>query len=195
MSEESKILKAALDEFATRGLIDSSLASIAERAELPVGSVRALFVDKQTMLRMLLKEETDPLVSGIALAVEEIEDPKELLRKSLHLYDQWLLDHPKVVRLIVRCCLDGAEALQALYEHSLLPSEFNERLGQIIQRGQIRCNNIFILNLLFDSLILFPHMMRSAIELMNPEQSAEEVFNMRFDVMSELLENGLYSSK
>lgn len=193
MSEERKeILMAALDEFADHGILDSSLESIAARANVPPGSVRALFVDERTLLRELLEAATDTLISGIALAVEQIEDPKQLLRKSLRIYDQWLLDHPKIVRLIVRCCLDGAESLHALYEHSLLPSEFNERLMELIQKKQVRCNNIFVLNLLLDSLILFPHMMRSALELMNPRQSAEEMIEGRFDLICEMFENGLY---
>lgn len=191
--ERQKILKAALDEFVEVGLVDSSLNSIADRAKLEPGAVRALFVDKTTLLGELLKEETDPMINAIALVVEEIEDPRELLRKSLQLYDQWLLAHQKVVRLIVRCSLDGAGALQALYQHSLLPSEFYERLEEIINRGKLRCNDIFILSLLFDSLILFPHMMRSAVELMNPEQSAEQTIELRFEAVIDLFENGLFS--
>lgn len=194
MSEERKrILSAALDEFAELGLIDSNIESIADRAKLHPGTVRALFLDKANLLRELLKEETDPMVSAIALAVEKIENPKGLLRKSLQLYDQWLMTHPKIVRLMVRCTHDGADSLKSLYEHSLLPSEFYERLEQMINMGQLRCNDIFILNLLLDSLIVFPHMIRSAIGLMNPEKSVDQIFEIRFVAIVDLLENGLFS--
>ena len=68
--ERRVILKAAAREFAEVGLNESSLESVASRARLEPGAVRALFVDKPSLLRELLKEATDPLVSGIALAVE-----------------------------------------------------------------------------------------------------------------------------
>jgi len=195
LEERKKIMQAALDEFAEVGLINSSLKSIADRAKLEPAVARALFVDKETLLGELLKEGTDPLVSAIALVVQKIEDPRELIRKSMGLLDQWLLTHPKYVRLYMRCSLDGANVLQVLYQHSLLPSEFYERLEQIINKGQFRCNDIFILSLLLDSLIVFLHMMRPGVDLMSPGQSIEQITEQRFEAVIDLLENGLFSEK
>ena len=195
LEERKKIMQAALDEFAEVGVLNSSLKSISDRAKLDPAVARALFVDKETLLGELLKEGTDPLVSAISLAVQEIEDPKELIRKSMGLLDQWLLEHPKYVRLYMRCSLDGAGVLQSLYQHSLLPSEFYERLEQIIGKGQFRCNDIFILSLLLDSLIVFLHMMRPGVDLMSPGQSIEQITEQRFEAVIDLLENGLFSEK
>lgn len=191
--ERRPIMKAAAREFAEAGLNESSLDSIAGRAGLKPAVVRALFVDETTLLRELLKEATEPMVSGIAMAVEAIDDPREVVRKSLQLYDQWLLDYQDIVRIIVRCALDGAESLQKLYQKSLLPSEFYEHLQRAINRGHLRCNDLFVLGLLFDSLIMFPHMLRSAVELMMPEQTAEQTLAIRFDAIIDLFENGLYA--
>ena len=194
MSGERKaILEAAASEFAEVGLKDSSMDSIAVRAGMEAGAVRALFVDKATLLRELLKEATDPLVSGIALAVEEIDDSREVVRKSLQLYDMWLVDNQEIVQIMVRCSLEGPESLQKLYESSLLPSEFYEQLQKIINKGELRCKDLFILSLMFDSLILLPHMLRAAVELMNPGQTAQQTLEMRFDAMIDLFENGLYA--
>ncbi|NIT52128.1 MAG: TetR/AcrR family transcriptional regulator [candidate division Zixibacteria bacterium] len=190
--ERRIILDAAAREFAEVGLNEAGLESIASRAGLEPGVARALFVDKPTLLRELLKEATDPLVSGIALAVEELEDSREVVRKSLQLYDQWLLDHQDIVRIMIRCALEGPEWLQELYQKSLLPSEFYDHLQQLINQGRLRCKDLFILSLLFDSLIMFPHMMRSAVELMEPEQGAEAMMQARFNAMIDLFENGLY---
>ena len=187
-------MDAAVLEFVEVGLNESSLESIARRAGLELGAVRALFIDKPMLLRELLKEATDPLVSGISLAVEEVDDSRELIRKSLQLYDLWLLDHPDIVRIIVRCALDGPDSLQELYQKSLLPSEFYEHLEQEINKGHLRCKDLFILTLLFDSLIMCPHMIRSAVELMNPEQTLEEIMKIRFNAIIDLFENGLYSN-
>lgn len=187
------ILEAAAREFAAVGLNESSLDSIASRAGLELAEVRALFIDKPTLLRELLKEATDPLVSGVALAVEEADDSREVIQKSLQLYDLWLLDHQDIVRVFIRCALDGPESLQKLHKNSLLPSEFYEHLEQVVNQGQLRCKDLFVLTLLFDSLIMFPHMLRSSVELMKPEQTAEETMGIRFDAIIDLFENGLYS--
>jgi AcrR family transcriptional regulator len=192
-SERRTILEAAACEFAEVGLGESSLDSIAGRAGLELGAVRALFVDKRLLLKELLKEATDPLVSGIALAIEDQDDLREAVRKSLQIYDLWLLDHQDIVRIFVRCALDDPESLQELYQKSLLPSEFYERLERGINKGQLRCKDFFVLSLLLDSLIMFPHMIRSAVGLMNPEQTVEEAIHTRFDAVIDLLENGLYS--
>ena len=195
LEERKKLLKAALDEFAEVGLKNSSLESISDRAKLEPAVARALFVDKETLLHELLKEETEPLVSAVALAVQELDDPRELIRKSMGLLDQWLLTHPEYIRLLMRCSLEGGGVLQSLYQHSLLPSEFYERLEQIIGKGQFRCNDIFMLTLLLDSLIVFLHVMRPIVELMSPGQSVEQLTEQRFEAVIDLLENGLFSEK
>lgn len=190
--DRNRILKAALDEFATCGLVDASIESIAKRANVAPGAARALFLDKATMLRDVLAEATGPMVSAIALAVEEIEEPKVFLRKSLQLYDQWLLLNPQIVKLLIRCLLDGEESLQMLYQQTLLPSDFYERLGQLIENRHVRCGDIFTFSLLLDSLVIFPHALRSALPLMNPEKSAEESLDIRFEAIIDLLEKGLF---
>jgi AcrR family transcriptional regulator len=195
LEERKKLLKAALDEFAEVGLKNSSLESISDRAKLEPAVARSLFVDKETLLRELLKEETEPMVSAISLAVQEIENPRELIRKSMGLLDQWLLTHPEYIRLLMRCSLEGGGVLQSFYQHSLLPSEFYERLEQIIGKGQFRCNDIFMLTLLLDSLIVFLHVMRPIVELMSPGQSVEQITEQRFEAVIDLLENGLFSEK
>ena len=148
MQEERKrILEAALDEYSEVGLLDSSFESIAARAKLDPAVVRALFVDKETLLKDLFREETEPMVNAIALIVQEIEDPKELIRKSMEHLDRWLWMHPKHVKLYMRCSLDESDILEAIYQF-LMPTEFFQRLNQIIESGQVRCDSVLILSLL-----------------------------------------------
>ena len=94
----------------------------------------------------------------------------------------------------MQCSLEEPEALRSLYERSLMPSEFYDRLGQIIDSGQVRCDDPFILNMHFESLIVFPHMMRQALELIDPGQSEEEIFDRRFEAMMDLFEHGLFTN-
>jgi AcrR family transcriptional regulator len=191
--ERKKIFEAALDEFSLFGIKNSSLESIAERAELETAAVRALFTDKETLLNALFKEESEPMVNAIALAVQEIEEPKELIRKSMKLLDQWLLMNPKYVKMFMRCALDESDVLEMVYKH-LMPTEYFERLNQMIERGDFRCKDLLILGLLLDSLIMFFHVMMPGMQMISPNESMEEIARLRFDAVIDLLENGLYSS-
>jgi AcrR family transcriptional regulator len=192
--ERRDLLEAALEEFSEVGLTASSLESIAERADLEPSVARALFVDKQRLLGAVLRESTEPLVSAIGMAVEKVEDPRELMYKSLRLLDQWLLDNPKYVRLFQHGALEKASTIESLYQHSFFPSEFYERVQEYLDRGEIRGGDAFTVFLLLDSLIFFSHMMRPALELMCSIETSEQLFERRFDAIMDVLEHGLYST-
>ena len=194
MSEErKKILEAALDDFSEVGLSQASIESIARRAGLEPAIVRALFIDKETLLKELFKEKTEPMVSAISLAVEEIDDPKELIRKSMEHLDLWLLMHPKVIKLYMRSALEESEVLQTTFQKYLLPSELFERFGQFIAEGKLRCKDVLTLTVLLDSLILLFHMMRPGMMMIDPDLNFEQLARQRFDAAMDLLENGLYT--
>lgn len=188
------VLQAAAREFAEFGLRDSSLDRIAQRVGTELEVVRALFVDEMTLLRELLKEETDPLVSAVGMAMEGVDDVRTMIRKSLQLYDRWMLDHEHIIQIMMRCALDDPKSLTMLYEQSIMPSEFFEHLERGIGTGQLRCRDLFLLNMLFESLIMFPHMIRPMIERLRPGDDLEEFMERRFDAIVDLFENGLYAA-
>jgi len=191
--ERKKILEAALDEFSEVGLAHASFESIGARAELDPAIVRAIFIDKKTILTELFREETEPMVNAIALVVEEIEDPRELIRKSMAHLDQWFMMHPKHIKLYMRCLLEESNVLETVY-HLLMPSEFFERLNQMIEKEQVRCNDLFILSVLLDSLIMFFHFMRPGMHFMSLDVGMEEIVKRRYDAAMDLLEKGLYTT-
>jgi AcrR family transcriptional regulator len=191
--QRKKILEAALDEFSEVGFTNSSFESIAARAEVQTAVIRALFVDKETLLKEVFREETEPMVNAIGLVVQEIEDPRDLIRKSMEHLDRWFLLHPKHVKMFMRCSLDESDVLESVYR-LLMPSEFFVRLDQMIEKGQVRCKNLFILSLLLDSLIMLFHMMKPGMQMISPNESMEELAKLRYDAAMDLLENGLYTT-
>jgi AcrR family transcriptional regulator len=192
LEERKKIMEAALDDFSEVGLSNSSFESIAGRAGLEPAVLRALFVDKETLLRELFQEKTEPMVSAISLAVEEIHDPKALIRKSMEHLDRWLLMNPKVVKLYLQSSLEESDILARIFQEYLLPSELFERLDQFIAEGKFRSDSILVLMTLLDSLILLVHLMRPGM-MLSPDLSFEEILKQRFDAAMDLLENGLYT--
>jgi AcrR family transcriptional regulator len=188
-----KLLKAAIHEFSDVGLSRASVESIAERAQLSPSVVRALYVDKDRLFKAVMEEQTNPLLSAIALAVERIEDPKELIRKSLHLFDEWLLDNPEYVRVMQWSMLEKVESIDEFYENSFFPSDFYERLERLSEEGKIRGRNVLTTMLLLDSLILFSHMIRPSLSLMSSDEDDGRFFEMRLEAIMDLLERGLFN--
>jgi len=191
--DRDKLLDAALEEFSEIGITSSSLSSIAERAGFDVPAVRAIFVDKESILRTLLQEITEPIVSAVTIAAEEAEDPASMMRRSLPLLDQWLIDNPRYTRLMLRCMLEKGEVVGILYEHSLYPSEFFEQLQRFIDAGKIRQRDLALVGVLLDSLIFMPHLVRPALTLLHPGKTDEEIFAQHRNAVFELLEGGLFS--
>jgi len=190
--DRDKLLNAALEEYSEIGIASSSLDSIAERAGFDVQSVRAVFVDKETILRTLLQEISEPIVSAVTLAAEQAEDPATMMRRALPLLDQWLINNPRYTRLMLRCMLEKAEVIGILYEHSLYPSEFFEQLQRFMDAGKIRQRDLALVGVLLDSLIFMPHLVLPAMALLHPGKTDDEIFAQHRDAVFELLEGGLF---
>jgi hypothetical protein len=106
--------------------------------------------------------------------------------------DRWLVENPRYVRLVQRAALEEDEALAGIYDHSLYPSEFFEKLETLIGEGRLRPEDPFTVLTLLDSLLFFAHMVRPAFERMSSGSSAEELFEARLEAILDLLEHGLY---
>ncbi len=192
MTNRQTILKAALDVFTEVGVAEASLEQVAKKAGCETASVRALFVDTNNLLHQLLEEISTPLISAVSMAVEKFDQPKEMLKESLRLLDNWLIDNPQYVRLIQRCSLDDPVALNVVFQKSMYPSEYYERLEAWIKEGRIKAKDTFSLVLMLDSIILMPHFTHSALAQAVPGDSGE-IFRRRFDTMWDVLEHGLFS--
>jgi AcrR family transcriptional regulator len=188
-----KIMAVALEEFAENGLEGTRLESIAERANVELGAVRALFADKESLLRILLHEESIPIIDAIVLAVEEVDDAKEFMRTSIRLLDRWFLDHPLVIRLFMRCALEGASPAKFVSEHISLPMDYFERIQYFIDKGDIHIKDAEMVFTLVDSLVFLVHMMLPILQLQFPGKTAEQLIDRRYAALIDLLENGLYT--
>ncbi|HDS01962.1 MAG TPA: TetR/AcrR family transcriptional regulator, partial [candidate division Zixibacteria bacterium] len=166
--ERKKIFDAAVEEFTEHGIKATSMKAISERAGLDEGAARALFVDKERLFRELLKEYSEPLVSASGFVAQDIDDPRQFLRKSLKLYDRWLLENPRLVQLIAWGIAEGVQFFGSIYSHVLYPSEFLEKLQKFIWDGQIRIKDIYTVFILIESMMVFSHLMKSNIKSLYP---------------------------
>lgn len=189
--ERKKLLEAALDVFCEKGVGGASLEAIAERADTNLATTRALFIDKERLFKTVLREWTDPFVSTMGLAVKT-DDPREMLRRALRLMDRWLVENPRYVRLVQWAALEDDKTLAKIYDHSLYPSEFFEKLEALVNDGRFRSADPLTVLTLLDSLVFFAHMVRPSFERMLPGSTPEEIFEARLEAILDLLEHGLY---
>lgn len=190
-NERDAILHAALDEFAEHGVGAQSLEGVAQRCSLDVRAVRALFPDEKALLLEVLQVITDPIVGAISVAVEHSGEPRDLLEKSIELMDNWLLDHPQYVKLVLQCMAADPSVLMVLYQRSLYPSEFIERFERFAAEGRIRQQDVTMVVVLLDSLMFFPHLTSSFLGTDGQLSSPAEFLKRRRKAMMDLFENGL----
>ena len=190
--ERKKIMVAAIQEFTEKGIKAASMKSIAERAGLDKSVARAIFIDKESLFRDVLKQYSEPLISASGFMAEDIDDPLDFLEKALRLYDRWLLENPELVRMLAWGIAEGIDFFDSIYSHVFYPSEFFEKLEKFVADGAIRIRDLNSVFLLIESMMVFGHLMKSNIKSLYPEKSEDEIFENRFEVMMDLLENGLF---
>ncbi|MCP4565948.1 MAG: TetR/AcrR family transcriptional regulator [FCB group bacterium] len=194
MSENRrKLIEAAYDEFLEVGFSEASLESIAARAGTELEVVRALFIDIDSLLKVLLKEVTDPIVSTIALVTDNADDPRTMISECLRLMDQWLLVNPKYIQLIRSCMAEGSAAMRDIYRQSLYPSDFYERLSGFVKSGKILGGDILMVMVLLDSLMFFPHLVMPAIKEMIGDESEKDFHSRRREAIMNLLDRGMFA--
>ena len=192
-NDRKKLIDAALAEFIEKGITNSDLASIASRAGTEPAVARALFTDKDNLLKILLEEMTEPIVGAIAMAVEKTDDPRVLIEESLRLMDRWLLDNPEYVQLIRRCMAEGPEAMRGIYRRSLYPSDFFERLDEFVRSGKIHSGDLFMIVVILDSLMFFPHMMMPIINDMLGDETEIDFHRRRREAIMKMFDQGLFA--
>jgi len=168
---------------------------IAERAELDVGIIRAIFVDKKRLLDTIMMEMTEPLVSSIGLAVDNVDDPRQLFREALFLLDQWAYDNPRAVRIFMWAMIDRPDFYDNIHGQAIMPSEFFGRLEKMAEKGQLKVNDPEIISLLIDSLIFVTHLFRPSFEHIYTEKETQLFFERRFEAVMLILKQCLFADK
>jgi AcrR family transcriptional regulator len=191
-SERKKLLDAAVIEFSKSGIKGSSLKAISERAGLEEGAARAIFIDKMRLYRELLKEISEPLISVSGFVSPDDNDPREFLMNALKLYDDWLLSNPRFVRLIAWGIAEEISFFDSVFNHVFYPSDFFEKMEKFISDGSIRIKDINSVFLIIESMIVFGHLMKPNIKMMYPDKTDQEIFELRFNAMFDVLSNGLF---
>lgn len=147
------ILAAAEALFAERGYEATTMAEIASKSGLSVGTPAYFFGSKEELYRATLGRafaETVSLIRSIRLGSG---DPATRITQAVYSYIAFLTQRPHFVRLVVRECLDGGRFLTGLTEHLAALTETLGGLATENARGTFR-SDIDLRHLLLSAISL-----------------------------------------
>ncbi len=110
---DRRILKAALDVFADKGLRDTRVQDLLEAGGIARRTFYKYFQSKEDVLKKLYAFATEELVSQIVLAQRESDDPLAGLRAALDAYLEFHLTNHAIARLLIEEAIHSESPLHA----------------------------------------------------------------------------------
>ena len=120
-----RLLASARELFAEKGVGDTRIAEISERADVAAGSFYNHFEDKAAILKAVLAEIAESQGSDVDRLTEGIDDPAEVVAFAHRHFVRLAVDDPSFGQLIIR--LDAS--------HGLLREVLGPRATRDIQAG------------------------------------------------------------
>lgn len=127
------ILDASIEVFADQGFGGADVDFIAERAGVGKGTVYRYFGSKQELFLATANAGMQMLEASILEAVEGLEDPVEVIRRSGEAYGEFFRKHARFVEILI---LERAEFRGSIPDTHLVYRAKNRGiLDEIIKRG------------------------------------------------------------
>ncbi len=131
----ARILKAAREEFANKGLGGARVDQIAQSAGINKRMLYHYFGNKDALFRAVLEENyAHKRDSERALELEK-DDPREAIRKWVTLTWNYYIEHPEFLNLLNSANLHHARHVQASTEVKKMRAPFVKMMGAILDKG------------------------------------------------------------
>ena len=98
-SRRAEVLAAARRLYARKGYQQTSMVEIARASELAVGTLYQLFPSKEAILRSLLEDRMDELVTRVRAALDGRRDVQDQLRQIVETHLAFARDNADILRL------------------------------------------------------------------------------------------------
>src|SRR5437868_12043100 len=135
-ANRARIVAAAIDEFAARGLKGASMDAIAARTHTTRALINYYFGSKEELYIAVLEQ----VYAGIRDAEAELDlehlDPVQAVRRVVEFTYHYYLEHEGFVRLVVAENQAGGRQLRKSKAMRTLNRPIIDRLARVIERGQ-----------------------------------------------------------
>lgn len=133
-----RILNAATQVFADKGLGGARTRDIARLAGVNVASVHYYFGTKEELYQRVIQPIFTRVVDRLKGASQSSGDPRRCIEAVVEVYFDLLGEHPELPRLMMWELVDGGVALEKVIKPLLKEEEIlvSERLRQVFQKGQ-----------------------------------------------------------
>jgi AcrR family transcriptional regulator len=135
-ANRARIVKAAMDEFASRGFKGASMDAIAARTDTTRAMINYYFGSKEKLYLSVLEH----VYSEIRLAEGELDldhlAPVEAMRRIVQFTFRYYVDHESFVRLVIAENQAKGRHLKKSKAMRTLNRPILERLSRVIARGQ-----------------------------------------------------------
>lgn len=96
----NKIIKCAKKEFASRGYLNTSISSIAKKANLSVGCLYKYFSSKDELYKLIITTEQQQIKERLNDAIRSVKTRAEKEKIGLRAWLYYVRDNPGVYKLI-----------------------------------------------------------------------------------------------
>jgi len=133
----ARVLAAATDLFARQGFAETSMASIADEADVSVGTLYNLFENKDELYRKLIDGKVEKFHARFIAAIERGASPRESLDHFLEEHLRMCVDEATFIRLYYSVNSTARFSLRAsLGDASLeLYDDGLARFAQVLEKG------------------------------------------------------------
>jgi len=99
-SKKQQILEKAIEVFANKGSSQTTIADIAQKANIAQGTIYVYFDSKGDLLNECLQEIVDPIIKSIIESTKDIKDPMDRLYEFFIQHISLIKDKPYVARFL-----------------------------------------------------------------------------------------------
>lgn len=136
LASQTLVLEAASELFSTNGFFETSMASIAERADVAVGTLYNLFKSKDALYRELVHRIAVEFSERLTAAIHAAETPGRAVERFVETLFEIYREKASMLRLFYRISGRHVSVRAALDENSQHAFDATLReFSQVIQKG------------------------------------------------------------
>ena len=192
---KSRILDAALEEFALKGKEGARMQAIADRAGINKAMLNYYFTSKRHLYIEAVKEVLSKITSTINESLESTKTARDFFHALVREMNFIPINHPQLFRLIMHGFMDRDKDIIEIFRDKGFRGNLLRQVQKLIDRNEVRLKDAsqVIMNVM--SLNMHARLFHSLVEDTGTECSGSEFAQQRIDSIIDLLDHGLFTEK